>query len=155
MYPEVTSIQQAKELLINQFKEDLSKDLDIDSLEFGRIEDYKTNHPNGALVIFYDGGKFTDSMSKNVVHTQRDLRIVAFLKTRVDKGVTFRDNMIDAVIESAAGLKFKTVSKADRVRPVSDEYLTPDPDGDKNFFDHPVVFVVPAQFVQKKHLTED
>ena len=155
MYPEVTSIKQAKDLLFNQFKTDLSADLDIDALEFGRIENYTTNHPNGAVVVFYDGGKFSDSMSKNVVHTQRELRIVAFLKTRVDKGVTYRDDMIDAVIESAAGLKFRTVSKADRVRPVSDEYLTPEPDGDKNFYDHPIVFVVPAQFVQNKHLNED
>lgn len=155
MYPEVTSIKQAKDLMFNQLNTDLSDKLSIDKLEFGRIENYQTNHPKGAVVVFYDGGKFSDSMSKNVVHTQRDMRVVAFLKTRVDAGLDFRDAMIEAVIESVSGLKFMTVSKADRVRPASDEYLTPEPDGDKNFFDHPIVFVVPAQFRQKKHLTEE
>lgn len=155
MYPEVTTINQCKQLMFNQLKKDVQDSLDVDKLEFGRIEDYKTNHPNGAVVVFYDGGKFSDSMSMNIVHTQRELRIVAFLKTRVDKGVSFRDGMIERIIESVSGLKFKTVSKADRVRPSADEYLTPEPDGDKNFYDHPIVFVIPAQFVQKKHINED
>lgn len=155
MYPEVTKIKHAKELLYNQFQADFGSELHVDKLEKGRIETYTTNHPNGALVVFYDGGKFSDSTSINIVRTNRDLRFVAFLKIKIEKGLTYRDDMIDAVVDSVSGLKFITVSKADRVRPSADEYATPEADGDKSFYDHPIVLIVPAQFVQKKHLNED
>lgn len=149
---EVKKISQAKSLIYDKLKTDLGDTLQVTLLEDERIENFKTNHAKGAVVVYYVGSAHSDSRGKNVVNTERAFRIVAYLQTRVDQGLSFRDNMIDAIYDSVAGLKFTTVAKADKVRPVDDNYLPPAEDADKQFYDHPVMFLVPAQYLETNYL---
>ncbi len=146
--PLVIKIKEAKQLLFDKLKTDLGDQIHVDMLEKGRIEDYKTNHQNGALVLHYDGSKLSDPAGRNIVHQNRDMRIAGLLQIRIEKGIGFRDDMIDAAIDSVSGIKIKAISKVDRVYASNDEYLTPEADESKQFYEHSILFIVPTEFQQ-------
>lgn len=147
--PIVKTIKEAKDLLFNKFFLDLNDELEVTTLKEGHINQFKTNHPRGALILYNDGSKFSDSHSKNVVHLDRNMRIACLLQIRSEMGQDYKDNMIDAVIDSAAGLKFQTVSKADKVSPASEDYITPETEADLTYYEHSILFTVPAQYQEK------
>ena len=144
----VTTIKEAKALICDKLVNDFGSELHVEILKTGRIEDYQTNHPKGALIVHYDGSRFSESKSSTIVLQDRLKRIAVFLQIRIEHGVDYRDELIDRVITSISGLKVKSVTKTDRTRMQSDEYLAAEKEESKAFYEHSIVALVPAEFKQ-------
>lgn len=146
----VTTIEEAKSLIEKRLVLDFPpEELEVTILNQGRVEDFYTDHPVGAAVIHYDGSKFSDSKSTAVVFQDRVFRIAVLLQVRVAQGLSMKDKLIDSIINSVSGMKFKAVSRHNRVRTQDDEYLAPgEKEKAKEYFEHSITVLVPAEFEQ-------
>lgn len=148
----VNSILEAKQLILNKLASIASIDLEKTLLKNGRIETFASDHPKGSVVIHYAGSSYNDeSPGSTIVKQLRVLRIAAFVQIRIEHGIDYRDNMIELIIKSISGLKFKAITKLDRIKPLSDEYLTPEKEEQLKYYEHSIVFLVPAQFQQSEN----
>ena len=145
---EVTGIMSAKKLINDKLTTDFAAELEVTTLKTGRIEDYQTDHPKGALIIHYDGSAFSKSKSSTIIFQDRDLRIPIFMQVRLEMGLDYRDDLIDRVISSISGLKIKSVTKTDRSRVNADDYLASEKEESKKFYEHSIVIIVPGEFKQ-------
>ena len=145
---EVTGIVSAKKIIADKLTTDFKNELEVTTLNSGRIEDYQTDHATGALIIHYDGSAYGKSKSQTIILQDRDLRIAIFMQIRIEKGLDYRDGLIDRVISSIAGLKIKTNSRFDRTYIKADDYLASEKDESKKFYEHSLVCIVPGEFKQ-------
>lgn len=144
----VTSIIEAKELIFEKLKTDFSEELEVTLLDFGDISEYETDHSKGALIIHYDGSRFSDSKSQSVTYQDRVFRVAIFHQVRIEHGKNYLDELVDRVILSVAGLKIKSIAKTDRTRMQEDLYLASKPQEQKKFNEHTSVCLIPAEFRQ-------
>ncbi|MBX2975430.1 MAG: hypothetical protein KF721_04800 [Ignavibacteriaceae bacterium] len=122
-------------------------------LDTERIEEYKTSHVRGSAVIYYAGSTYADESSgSSIVRQNRNMRIGVFVQVRTEHGLTYKDGIVDNIINSCAGLKFTAITKADRVKPVSDEYMSPESQEKYAYYEHLIIFLVPAQFQQNQNI---
>lgn len=149
-YTEITNITTAKNLLYDKLKTDLEADLEVTLLKQGGIDSFRSNHQNGSLVLHYDGSDYSDSESKNIVLQDRLMRIAAYIQIRAEKGLDYRDQMIDKILTSVSGIKFSALHKTGRVRPASDNYIAPEEQEKLMYLEHVIIFLVPAQFEQSE-----
>jgi hypothetical protein len=145
---QILTITDAKNLIKDKLTNDFANELSVEMLLKGRIEDFQTDHPKGALIVHYDGSRFSESKSSSITLQDRLKRIAILLQIRIEHGVGFKDELIDRVINSISGLKIKSVTKTDRTRMQSDEYLAAEREESKAFYEHSIVALVPAEFKQ-------
>lgn len=145
----ITSIEAAKKFIKEKLDSKItSADLEVTVLDKGRVEDYKTDHAKGAVIIHYDGSKFGESKSTSVVYQDRNFRIALLLQTRVEHGLTFKDNWVDALINYVSGLKFRSIAKTGRVRVTDDAYTPTEKTEANSFNEHEIIILLPAEFEQ-------
>lgn len=144
----VTSIEEAKDLIYQKLNTDFGTELEVTVLEHGSVDDYQTNHAKGALLIHYDGSRFSDSESQSIIYQKRVFRVAIFQQIRIEHGKNYCDKLVDRIVTSISGLKFKSIAKTDRTRMQSDEYLASKEEETKKFNEHTIVCLVPAEFRQ-------
>ncbi|GAB4287312.1 MAG: hypothetical protein Kow0098_03680 [Ignavibacteriaceae bacterium] len=153
-YPEIKKINDAVTLVVDALKTEFGKELEVRDETDERIETYKTNHPNGAVLVLYDGAKYSDRNNENIVFLERNMRIACLLQVRVEKGLMYKNDMIERMTDAVSGLKFETFGKTDKVFPATDEYNIPQQEKDKTFYEHTIVFIVPSQYEEKNYLNQ-
>lgn len=112
------------------------------------IEEYKLNHPRGALLIVYKGSDFQKSKVEGFQIQPRDLQIGIIAVIKKNNGSKDPEEYVDFIKDSLTGIEIQVEREEKKTYPVKDEWLKEE----SGEWWYAVTIIVPTMSIEKKIL---